>query len=175
MWSQRYTEILFMTDFDYKPIAILANTAAIICDIIITVTAWTIILPYFWSLEYGWSTPMWVYRQIINIVVHTFPLIWSIINIYLLDDIVIYMSDIWLDFALTFTYMSINYLWSMETGKPVYGFMDFKTLALDDILYASATPIIGIGLHIFLAISTQALRGRWEWESPWFQNLIAAM
>lgn len=93
-------------DINYKALANVANAVAQTMNIIVTLCAWTLILPVLWTKENAWSTISDIIGQLNNIFIHSFPLISSTVNIFVLSDSIIYMTDFWAVFLFGFSYMA---------------------------------------------------------------------
>ena len=130
---------------DYKTFANISNGVAQTMNIIITVCAWTFILPFVqWKKVEGWSTPNKILAQLNQMVVHSLPLISSTINIFLFSDIIIYISDIWYMYVVAILYMGQSLIYKLVTGKTVYSFItwvNWQTYASVVTLFISLAPI----------------------------------
>ena len=145
---------------DVKPLAIwmLSSTQAL--NMIITVISWTVILPYMWQVN-GWSTFEEVSWQINLMAQHIVPLILSSINLYLLSDVAIRYTDIWLVPVISVAYITFNFITTKISGKPAYDFLTYDN-------WNTVVTIIGVLFSASIcflidATLTQWITGRWEY------------
>ena len=59
------------------------------------------------------------------VIQHTWPLIITTLNVYLLSDMIIYFSDIWVVPVIWGLYLSINYLVTEYIGEAAYPFLEW--------------------------------------------------
>ena len=121
MWGMNLTELSIIFSIwameyhswpdyliDFKPISMWILPMANAINVVITAVSWTMILPWFW-FNNGWSTFEQVYWQFDAIAQHSLPLLMSTINLYLLSDMAVKYSDVWVIPFVSITYLTINY------------------------------------------------------------------
>ena len=96
-------------------------------NIMTTLIYWTLLAPAKFSNPKSYEDAAAIFDLFMTFLNHTFPIISTILNLYLLSDVVSYLSDIWIPFAVGCVYILVNYSWVTTTGRPIYGFMDWKT------------------------------------------------
>ena len=55
--------------------------------------------------------------------IHTLPLIFALVNLFVLSDTIMYMQDIWGMLLVTTAWIIQNYIYTKHTDKAVYGFL----------------------------------------------------
>merc|ERR1719329_222948 len=76
--------------FDYKIMANVSNAVTIPVNFIVTVVSWILIIPYVWFVV-AWDTYEGLYYQWLQMSIHTFPFVFSLINTFVLSDTIIYV------------------------------------------------------------------------------------
>ena len=82
-------------------------------------------------------------------------------NIFLLSDMVIYISDLWYIALVAILYNSNIFMYTRSTDVVMYFLFDWKDGL--SLLYAGLTLILALFFHVFNALVTQLLRDRMEW------------
>ena len=109
--------------------AIIMGPTVEVINIVVFLTSWLVIHPaYFFLDEYKydydmWQETYWIWKMILT---HTVPFICSTINMFMLQDVVGYMDDVWIVGVLGVMYTTWNYFYYRITGKVVYGFLDWS-------------------------------------------------
>lgn len=107
--------------------------------------------------------------------IHTLPTVSALINLWLLSDTPLYISDSWTFLIIGLPYMTLNY-WFYHTN----GWNYYKSLGLDWSkqnkwsIAASITVFYSVAItaqNIILALLSQTLLGRYEWEADWLQSI----
>ena len=90
---------------------------------------------------------------------HIIPLVISTINLFYLSDVAVNTSDIWVSYAVGFAYIIINYSLLQISGEPTYAFLTYDSW--DSYLFIFGAFFVETFNHVFDAILTQWLTGRW--------------
>ena len=163
-WSLHFTNIALLTssfamrfpDYEFtswKSWAVLFNQLAMDANTVTTITAVFGIIPH-WFEFFPWETPEDYYDQIFNVFIHTVPMIISTINYFFLTDQVGHMMDSWLVVVVASSYMIYNWLYTKETGSPIYPFLTWEAGDDFSLMVAILQPIIGFIVHISIALIT---------------------
>ena len=83
-----------------------------------------VVIPEFWAREDAFNGLVNTLATVYYIPVHIFPVVFSSVNFYLLTDTIGYMSDVWIC-VLSLLYIGVAYLYTVESGHPVYEFLTF--------------------------------------------------
>lgn len=90
------------------------------------------------------------------------------INYFKLTEQSGHLLDAWVVAAVAASYMTWNWLYSKETGDTIYPFLSWEEDDDLSLIYAIVVPIVGFIVHISIALITQSIRGKYEWESEWW-------
>ena len=103
-----------------------------------------------------------------NILTHSIPLTFALINLLVLSDTIMYMQDIWAGILVLMGFAISNYIYSVyiinpNELKPVYGFLTWKDEDfLSSLGISLGTSFASISIEILCSIFSQVLRGRYE-------------
>ena len=142
------------TYIDYKIMAILMSDLAQVSNVIITVVSWLVIIPWSVQIENGWDTPLKVYIQIKNIWIHTIPLIFTSLNMFLFSDVVVYYEDAWVFVPIALGYLVIAWTYTSLTGVALYPFLTFSEDNHDTLWFLLTMWTLTFSLHCFDAWAT---------------------
>ena len=101
--------------------------------------------------------------------IHALPLVFSLINTFLLSDAVMYYSDSWLIVVLAAFYLLVTYYYTYRSGKYVYYFLTWEEGDWMSLIFAVCTVSLSLISHNFFAFLTQVISGRSEFESKWWE------
>ena len=135
----------------------------------VVLVSFLIIVPAKWENPDNWKdyeSMYWLFR---NVLIHTVPLTVSSINMYLLTDTIVYISDIWLVSLICYSYLIIQYYYVFITGVIVYegedwDWTNYKTWASITIL-----PLIATAFYILNTIISQLIHFRFEIYGEWWK------
>jgi hypothetical protein len=96
---------------DYKVIATILNTLAQTMNVIVTLVSWLLIMP--WVYTYEENTLLFKVDQTL---IHSLPLLFSTINIFILSDTTLYYSDSWVIFVIAVLYLTLTYVYTKKLG-----------------------------------------------------------
>ena len=130
-------------------------------NVVITVVSWTLIIPWAWIYG-GWSTFEEVYWQFDMMAQHIVPLILSTINLYLLSDVTVRYTDMWVIPVVSISYLTINYILTKVTGTPAYEFLTWDNWIT--VIFIFATFGSGSVVYLIDATLTLWITGRWEFQ-----------
>ena len=74
-----------------------------------------LIYPFYFTQDSYWDTPYEIYDHVMFIIVHSVPVIFSSINIFFLNDAVIYMDDWWYILLFAAAYSLTSFLYTFLT------------------------------------------------------------
>ena len=153
--------------------ATILNQLAIDANTVTTITAVFGIIPHKFE-HYPWETPEDQYDQIFGVLVHTIPMIVTAINYFELTDQAGHLLDAWIVVLCAAAYMTWNWLYTKETGFTIYPFLSWEEGDEFSLIYAICVPIVGLIVHVSLALITQAIRGKYEWETEWWKDHLTS-
>ena len=96
---------------------------------------------------------------------HTLPLLTSSLILFVLSDVTMKLSDIYLVPIVVCIYMAVNAAWTLLTGMPVYGFLNWNLMNESTVLSIIAIPILSCLSYVANALLSQFVHGRYEWNS----------
>ena len=152
-----------------KAIANILGTLSLNLNINISIITWFILQPLAWY-ELGWSTAANIEFHIANMVLHSIPLLTTLVQVFLLQDVPLYFSDSWILAIFPTIYLFYNYGLYHYTGKVLYPtYMNWKDPSSywQPIVTTISQSVILVILNGLLSIATQFLVGRNEWTSSW--------
>ena len=83
-------------------------------------------------------------------------------NIFVLNDAIIYMGDIWYIPVLSIGYTIVSLAYTKWTGLVIYDFLSYEDWKSYAVL---AAGFLGsLILHIIISLLTQVTKGRYEWD-----------
>ena len=138
------------------------NNLAQVMNTVITVTTWTLILPYSLSEQDAWSTPRKAYDLLYSMASHSLPLLTSTTNYILLSNTIGYYSDVWMTIIMAFSYLTFSYIWTKNTGYTIYSFLTWKTGDEMTAIFATLVPVMSIFVQFGWDFLSQILRNRIE-------------
>lgn len=120
---------------------------------------------------YGWDTWYKVYVQIWVMALHTLPLISALNNYMFLTDAPIYISDAWILVIVALSYNVTNYIYYHLTGETLYVFMDWSKPEYYWLIAVSAIFLLFLVIYsnTLIAVISQAIVGRFEWDGDWLK------
>ena len=165
----KYNGDTLLTDFresfiDYKIFANILNEIALTVNFIVTVISWVLIMP--WILM---SEENSIYVKIDQSLLHSLPFLFSLINIFVLSDTVVYYSDTWAIMLVAACYLTGTYYFTKKSGLLVYYFLTWKDGDTFSTYFSVFAVILTIVTHNSFAFLTQSIRGRSEIESKWWE------
>lgn len=116
--------------------------------------------------EDTWSSEKFVLLN--QILTHSVPLAFALINLLVLSDTIMYMQDIWAHILVAMGFVISNYIYSVYIINPnelraVYEFLTWRDEDfLSSLGISLATIFAGIFIEFLCSIFTQVLRGRYE-------------
>ena len=171
--ASHFTSGRELAGFPTKAVANLLMGIAETINVIVTVVSYVIIIPATVKQSNAWDTPEHIFDTIFNkILVHTLPIIFSTVNLFMLTDTIMYYTDLWFVPLMTAAYMGMAYTYTKTYNSYIYPFMTFKDGDIFSTIFEIATPIAGILVELLLAFITQQVRGRNEFTLPFFTKLI---
>ena len=148
---------------DYKALATLLNTASQSINLTVTLVSWVFIMPWVYTDEKNT-----LYYKIDSTLIHSLPLLFTTINIFMLSDTTLYFSDSWVILVVAVLYLSLTYYYTKKSGEYVYYFLTWEEDDDFSKYFAIITVVLTFLIHTCVALSTQLLRGRSEFESKWW-------
>ena len=86
--------------------------------------------------------------------IHTFPFLFSAINLLVLSDAVVYYSDVWVILVVAVGYLPLTYLFTKRTGLMLYYFLPWKEGDVISFWFPIVAVKAGLESHIIFAIFT---------------------
>ena len=148
---------------DYKALATILNTSAQTMNLIVTVVSWILIMPWVYTSEENT-----LIFKIDQTFIHSLPLLFSTINIFILSDTTIYYSDSWVIIVVAFLYLSLTYVYTKTLGEKVYYFLTWEEGDDFSKYFAIVTVVLAFVTHLSVAFLSQVIRGRSEFQSKWW-------
>lgn len=96
---------------DYKAIANILNTAAQTINVIVTTITWILIMPLLLSDEES----SLAYKLDMSLI-HLLPLLFTTLNVFVLSDITLYYSDLWVILDIASLYLLLTYYFTKNIG-----------------------------------------------------------
>ena len=144
-------------------------------NIMVTVINWFVFVPY-WFYETEklkeWSSKENLYNLWISTMEHSIPLIISSINLIVLTDATVYMTDFWVIILAYIAYIITAFVWTSQTGRIIYTQLDFNPLNWQFWVTLVFSPIAGVLIHILVALFTQVIHQRYEWDMIWWHGYM---
>lgn len=153
---------------DYKALAIIFSSTTMNLCFIVTLISWTVIHPWIWITS-GWGTFQEVFNQFFIMSIHTLPTICASINFWLLTDATAYMSDFGLTLLMEILYLITSYYYYDKLGWTMYYNLNYSDPGSYWLIALSiiGMPALAFFSHTIISLGSQALMGRYEWESRW--------
>ena len=142
-------------------------------NVLISLVSWTLIHPLWGTFFYedgAWTSDSAIEWRLSRIYMHTFPLIYSTINMFVLSDAIVHSYDIWLIGLLGAVYLASNYWYYLASGTVTYEFLPWNDLNGDTTIlfgFMAASIVSTVLSYLSFAWSTQGLFGRWESDLVW--------
>lgn len=167
-FSLQSNYVTFDTFINNKAIAIVMGAIAMNTNIVVTLVSWTVIHPYYWQ-AIGWDSAYKVWIQVSMMIQHTLPLLVTVINMFFLCNATQYISDIWVFPIIALLYISVSYYIYTKTGWVFYSFLNWSDPSSywQIVLTSIGLTVLCLFDQSIIAIITQAINGRWEWEGEW--------
>lgn len=144
---------------DYKAIANIFNTVSQSTNIVVTVASWIFIMPLIF--EGKGKSNSWAYKVDMSLI-HSLPLMFTTINLFILSDTTIYYSDLWIVCLFMGKYLHRTYIYTMITGEHIYPFLTWEEDDDYSTYFSIAMVILGVATHLSIAFLSQLIRGRSE-------------
>ena len=141
---------------------------------IVFISAWIFYLPDRLASADSYKNVFELLRTLWNIPVHALPLIFSSLNLFLFTNTVVHMLDVWSEILMITLYGAIAFLYTISTDTKIYPFLSFNLRDGESTAFVVATPVALFWAFILTGLFTQYIRGRWEWEQPWWKSHIGS-
>lgn len=144
---------------------------------LVFVISWITIIPseaYLDLYQEGWVTFDEVKTLGGSMIEHSVPLLISTLNFYLLTDSIVYISDLWVVLIFSVFYLLVAYIWTIQTGKVIYSFLDFDVKSPDFWQSVILFPAMASIIHIGNALVSQLMHQQFEF-SDLFSDVIAKL
>ena len=138
---------------DFGALANMSNAATLPVSIVVTVCSYFFQLPYFW-FNVGW-TGWQLYYQIYQIAIHTLPLIFEVVDVFILSDTILYAQDVWMTIFVIAAYLGMTFVYTRYTGHVIYSFLTWDGTDYYSSIFAIVVSLAGIILEMFCALITQ--------------------
>ena len=140
---------------------------------LISLVSWTLIHPLwgtFFYVDGAWTSESAIELRLSRIYLHTFPLICSTVNMFVLSDAIVHYYDVWTAVLAWVGFMASNYWYYLASGNVTYSFLPWRKLNGDatSLFVSMGSMLISTVLsYLGFAWSTQELFGRWEGDLVW--------
>ena len=106
-----------------------------------------------------------------NIYIHCVPLFMSLVNFLFLANVTIKFEDVWIIMLLILVYYTYSICLKIFEGIVLYPYLNWELDAYS-MVYELSVPIIMPILHLCLSLLSQLLRGRYQWDQEWLNDLF---
>ena len=150
----------FVPYLDLKWVTVALSSVAMNVTVIAFTTSWTIIHPFL-LFQLDFSNSSVLIEQLNNAAIHTFPFVCSFFNFIFLTDAPIYITDVWMTYAVFWTYIPWNYIHYTITGASQYDFITWESPETYYIivLFVWAQMAIVTVSNTVIAITSQFVAG----------------